>query len=494
MAPGRAQDERRRFCFRLLQWSGLLRRLLAPTNGEPPKWRGVVKRLSTCRGLWSTDHVAAARIGLVAGLLGLGGCRLTVVTGGTGDYGGSAGGFTTSGRTSGGETTGASSTGSAATSSNGTGSGGGTTGGSTSGGGGCLSEPTSVLQTRAMYTSLAFTQIASRDLNGDGVLDLVATRSADFPPGVGFDVFFGQADGGLSLPTSYAGSDGYALAVGDLNGDGWPDVVVSYGAEVVLFMNDGTGKLKLSAELAASEQVFDVGIGDINADGYADLALAEFGREPSVELILGEGAGTFLAPVTLPKLVGADLGGLVVGDLNQDGLSDIVLSIAGGTSQLAVFISQGDGGFSLSLYPTPVWGGMALLPEANAAPDLLLAGFPFASVGTVQVLKNSGYGTFSIGPSYATPGGSALTVGDFNGDCIPDIATSNAENCEQVIWGISVLYGESDGGFEPAESLQYAGTAPGELAALGPVGGRNSLAVGDLCGAGVTVYSGASKH
>jgi hypothetical protein len=167
-------------------------------------------------------------------------------------------------------------------------------------------------------------------------------------------------------------------------------------------------------------------------------------------------------------------------------------------SQLAVLINQGDGGFITTLYPTPVTAQIMLLPRMGMAPDLILGealtGLQFELSGTVQILKNSGAGSFSIGPSYTAPGAMYLAVGDFNGDCIPDIATSIFWNCEMLDGGISVLYGDGEGGFAPPVTLQAKGQAPAALAVLGPVGSPRALAVTDACGAGITVHGDASEH
>jgi hypothetical protein len=204
-------------------------------------------------------------------------------------------------------------------------------------------------------------------------------------------------------------------------------------------------------------------------------------------LALGEGAGTFSEPMSLAGDA-AGVIGLLVGDLNQDGLSDIAGANAN-DNQLAVLLGQGKGSFTSTLYPMPGYvDAVALLPKPNAAPDLLLtaSNSSIPDSGSVRVLRNSGQGIFSIGPIYTAPGG-LLSVGDFNGDCILDIANTG------VYAGLSVLYGDQDGGFEPAQELSYPGACPHGLAALGPVGHPSALAVGDSCGGGVTVYGDASK-
>jgi hypothetical protein len=340
-------------------------------------------------------------------------------------------------------------------------------------------------------SSLALTEVVSCDLNGDGVLDLIALRSGEKPPGFGFEVFFGQPDGGLSEPTSYGGSE-YALAVGDVNGDGAPDVVVAYGPDVLVFANDGAGNLAIQTTITTSASwIADIGIGDVNGDGYADLVLTENGDGPPpfVELFLGGDAGAFAAPVLVPGIGGTPWEGLLVADVNQDGLADIVANISDG-GQLAVLLSNGDGGFSTNLYPTPSWGGVTLVSQGTGAPDLVLG----TTMGTTQILKNLGDGTFSTGPSYEVPG-TLYVAGDFNGDCITDIAISLEADCDIGTGQLVILYGDGDGGYDLPASLECPGSAPAGVAVMGVVGvGPKALAVGESCGGGVTVYGDASRR
>ncbi len=370
-------------------------------------------------------------------------------------------------------------------------------------GGACVRGSASNLAADAVYTTAPLFGIASADLNGDGLLDLVTTQYVEPQPS-GFLIFFGLPDGGLSAPVHQDGASGHALALGDLDGDGSPDLVISNlgtsGIQVLL--NDGTGALLLQAPVATARQVEGIAIGDLNGDGVADLLLAEYnGTLPSAELAFGTGSGSFSAAVALPNLGGTQWGGVLIADLNQDGLADIAAS-AGHGGPLAVLLNQGDGGFETTNYSVGVMGQIALLPGSSGAPDLILGnadpnaffdgGANF--MGVVQLMRNSGRGIFSVGHGYTAPGGLTLAIGDFNGDCIPDIATSGFGATLGVgapTWGISVLYGDEQGGFEPAVSLQATSQTPGFLSTLGPVASPRALAVSST---GLTVYGDASRH
>ena len=368
--------------------------------------------------------------------------------------------------------------------------------------------PASNLDSAVTYTSGGLDQestsglgvdlIASGDLNGDGLLDLVAT--IDFPYS-GFAVFFGQPDGGLSAPTAYPDAGGAsAVGIGDIDGDGQPDVVVSAGLGIDVFHNDH-GALSLLGSYPTSGRAAGVQIGDLDGDGVPDLLVAEILGDVPVELFLGESGGAFSAPEPLTTLSGTDWGGLVVGDLNGDGLADIVGN-SPDSLQLAVWLNEGDQKFQKSFIPTPVRGQVALVSQSGGPPDIVLGdvgnGEPGGSDSLdagVQVLLNSGEGAFSLGGGYRVPGGDCLAVGDFNGDCVLDVATSSwrSSGIGGRSWGLTVLFGDGDGGFGGQQILRAVGTCPGGLAPLGPVGRPRALAVGDSCGAGITVYGDASR-
>jgi len=202
----------------------------------------------------------------------------------------------------------------------------------------------------------------------------------------------------------------------------------------------------------------------------------------------------FAPPAVVPGIgVSVIFSQFLVSDLNQDGLPDIVANATDG-SQLAVLLNQGDGGFQTTLYPTPAYYQLVSLPRAGTAPDLAFELMsPAYDMAGLQVLKNSGRGSFSIGQVYPLLNGYWLSVGDFNGDCIPDIVTDQGSSCPTGTSHVFVLYGDGDGGFEAPVSLPTIANDAYGIASLGSVGNPRAFAVADACGGGVTVYGDASK-
>lgn len=423
---------------------------------------------------------------LLAALLVLGGGCSTSVSGGPG-----------SGQNSGKEVTGG-----AATS-------GSSTGVVFAGTGGACGPASNLAASGSYGSSLIVSQLVSADLNGNGLLDLVAAIAN--PEGFTFapiEVFFGLPDGGLSSPVQYPLELGDAVGIGDVNGDGHPDVVVSVPPYLLILLNDGSGALtQLPPAINIDDTyVTKISIADFNRDGLADLLIAEgedYTASPEVQivLLLGQDGGTFSKPIVIPGIAGGEVPYFLVSDLNKDGLPDIVANTSDGFD-LAVLLNQGDGGFLTHLYPAPFELEVVSVPNESGAPDLAFAS---KISNGVQILKNSGDGRFSIGPTYPGPDGgyegytgAYLTVGDFNGDCIPDIATMACTDqaCKPGSGeALFILYGNDAGGFA-SEILQPPGTAPdGDLVLMGLVAAPRALAISNsVASGGFAVYGDASDH
>ncbi|WP_412063599.1 FG-GAP repeat domain-containing protein [Rubrivirga sp. IMCC45206] len=125
-----------------------------------------------------------------------------------------------------------------------------------------------------------------------------------------------------------AGGDPYwGMAVGDLNGDGRPDVVTPNPDEVGVLIN--VSEEGIAFDRATPVPVvspFAVGLGDLNDDGHLDLIAAPGGGPPVAQLFLGDGTGEFEEFDGSPFRAGSGAKRIAIGDFNGDGADDAAIA------------------------------------------------------------------------------------------------------------------------------------------------------------------------
>ncbi len=205
--------------------------------------------------------------------------------------------------------------------------------------------------------------VTTGDFNGDGKLDLAfadGQQTNGSPGNSELSIALGNGDGTFRTPVHYASpglpsSDNLNpedVVVGDVNGDGKPDVVESnYDDNINVFLGNGDGTFKPAVGYSPGEYPRDVVIADVNGDGKADLVVsnlginvggAEFAAEGyqagSVAIMLGNGNGTFGAPITYQPF---DYPGwTAVGDFNGDGSADLAISQVFDGHSVAVMLNS----------------------------------------------------------------------------------------------------------------------------------------------------------
>jgi len=263
--------------------------------------------------------------------------------------------------------------------------------------------------------------VAVGDFNGDGKADLAVTNYS--PNQSTVSVFLGNGDGTFQAAAQYqAGYGPHAMAVGDFNGDGKADLVVTsiidYRVRVLLGNGDGTFQAPFFYE--AGDLPVSVVVGDFNGDGNADMAVANY---YNVSVFLGNGNGTFQAAVNY-DVQGSSLSSVVVGDFNGDGKVDLAVSSIGFVPA-GVLLGNGDGTFQAELaYFTY---GSEMSPKSAAVGDFNGDGkADLAVVGSwFSQLTGNGDGTFQTTGYYPAGAGFSVLVGDFNGDGAADLAVAD---------------------------------------------------------------------
>lgn len=292
------------------------------------------------------------------------------------------------------------------------------------------------------------TGIAAGDLNGNGRLDLV---TADFASH-GVSVLLAESDGGFA-PAQHVdvGAGGvhtpFAVALGDLNGDGHLDLATVnnsiWGDNLSVLLGNGDGSFRSPMVLAAGpnpvHEPRSIVLADVTGNGHLDMVVANSSSD-DVSVLAGDGQGGFLAPVAHP--VGQIPNVVVAGDVTGDGRLDLVV-LNHFDQSIAVLTSDGQGGLSAPVH-YPLFDGAGIdcsqqtelcpWPHALALADVDGDGHldvvtANTHLDNVSVLLNDGHGAFpSLVLANTGAGPGAVAVADITGDGVADVITANRYN------------------------------------------------------------------
>lgn len=304
------------------------------------------------------------------------------------------------------------------------------------------------------------TAIAIGDFDLNGAPDLAVSNVLSGS----VSVLFGDGRGGftpLANPIT-TGGDPVALSSADFNGDGNPDiaVVTQNGHNVIVLLGNGQGAFSTAAgsPYSASGQPKSIVAADFNGDGASDLAVGYQGG--GVELWLGDGTGRF-ARASYPSINGVTgVFAIAMADLNGDGRADLIVSDYSGSSILTL----------------AALGGAASVTSVSGTPQTTTVGAAFAAPLKVKVVDANNNPlanvtvTFSISSTGAglVPSTSAATT-DSSG-----IATS-ATLTANTTAGTYIVNASVAGVNTPAQFTLI--NAPGPAALVVAVSGNNQNAV-----------------
>ncbi len=268
--------------------------------------------------------------------------------------------------------------------------------------------------------------IVAGDFNHDGKTDLAFTLSSGTSV---VDVVLGNGDGTFQSPNEYSvgGLTLSAIVTGDLNNDGYLDIVVSSvvanpgsDMQVTVLLGNGDGTFQPGLFSTTPGDRFGVVVGDFNQDGFLDLAIPYVAAKTSgVSILAGKGDGTFQPAVNYP-VGGTPTGGIVAADLNGDGRLDLALPISKGVS---VILGNGDGSFQKpSVYGAGNTSQQIAVADMNDDGKLDLV-VDSVATAKISVLLGNGNGSFA-NPAQFSVASATLppVVGDFNQDGRLDIA------------------------------------------------------------------------
>jgi hypothetical protein len=284
--------------------------------------------------------------------------------------------------------------------------------------------------------------VVAGDFNGDGLADVLDGRTLHQPTAPGesgsLNLYLHKAGAGMGYAaptTAAAGTEPLFLAASDLDRDGHLDVVSAStdDGKLYVFLNQAANPGSFAAPLQlVSPGASQVAIGDLNGDGYPDLVSADYG----VNIFVQDGAhpGSFLAPFSLSP---AGASWVAIGDLNHDGLPDLVVTDASGVKVYFHSATPTTASFlpPITVFtqtPNRAFSGANFVAVADLDGDglndlVITDPGPFGPAPpTVNVLlqNHAAPGTFLAPVSFPLPNGhvaQSIAVADLDGDGHPDI-------------------------------------------------------------------------
>jgi hypothetical protein len=309
------------------------------------------------------------------------------------------------------------------------------------------------------------------DLDGDGRNDVIMTTSGYVDPQYDFMIFiyYQKADGTLDVPVRLPAGNGRSIGIGDLNGDGIPDIVTTFDDGIGVYYGQGNRQFATLVHYPGLHSSYQLQIADLNNDGRQDVVAIDFISD-SMDVYYQNATGNLNSPIIQPAIhLGFD--DMKVGDLNGDGLTDVVISAAEGSSDkvITIILQQLDGALAPPVYLPAIVDalGDSLWPSSVAIIDVNDDGLNDLLAFTTQgfyLYANLGGSFASPIPYLSSTSASASWVADVNLDGLADLVVVYPGH-------LGVLTRKADGGFNSEQFFQTS-----YLTSFNP----QQLAIGDL--------------
>ena len=365
-----------------------------------------------------------------------------------------------------------------------------------------LSTTASVAQTgftTKTYPAADDTVLRVADFNGDGKPDLLG-----FSPGLGSgDVYLNDGHGGFKVPVAlqFIAGNPVFMRIADMNGDGAPDIVTcnagffreGENTTLVIYLNDGAGNFMVSQLMALPYSCEGMVVGDVNGDGKRDVVISSSvnaGQPTSLPnnnifmTFLGNGAGQVATPViqqnvdldspdsssSFTNCTAMDITG---GDFLLDGKYSLIVNTqcmaAGQTNTTyrgTTFVGHDNGAHSLTFTFSHksdefLTDGQTVDVKADGRPDATFYSETGQPNSNLYYVENVGGGSFTYEQltSDVVAGGASApvqftgdSVADLTGDGINDVVAifttkTPTGTAPDVIPYLSILAGSKSGTF-----------------------------------------------
>ncbi len=253
-------------------------------------------------------------------------------------------------------------------------------------------------------------------------------------------------------------NDPLFIVAADVNGDGLSDVVMQGPGNIAVLYGQHDGNLSAAQYISVPMGPYALAVGDIDGNGTADLVSITWDPEDNtitVSVLSGDGRGNFQAPVTAQTFTGLYPASAHLLDLDGDSKPDLVLGFRPPPSVLynVVWLKNSGGGFAA---PTTLAATGMGYPNYGIAdfngdsqPDILY----LATDQTFHIARNVGNGTFNDQRASGISATSGLPFAlDFNLDGIPDVALETSQSPSGP-WEMISYQGNGDGSFTQVASI-----------------------------------------